>query len=224
LPKTERDSLILKVKENLENYSESISGQISTNYDFAPQSATTARVDHSIAMQNLAYDLAGFYYVAGNMSLDEAVKKATDNLINNKFDFITPGDAKGVVRLPKSILGSPTSYEQVLTSVLKDNDENEEIFNNLTFVTPVNDLGKYKSEVLRDGKFITKSDNSGVILVDRTSNPIIIQSEDEQANITQKVFELSFEQVASAIEIYQSTSGGIRPKQIAVQNFLKDFY
>ena len=52
----------------------------------------------------------------------------------------------------------------------------------------------------------------------------IIQSEDEQANITQKVFELSFEQVASAIEIYQSTSGGVRPKQIAVQNYLKDFY
>ena len=72
--------------------------------------------------------------------------------------------------------------------------------------------------------FITKSDNSGVILVDRTSNPIIIQSEDEQANITQKVFELSFEQVASATEIYQSTPGMIRAKQIAVQNFLKDFY
>ena len=224
LPKTERDSLVLKVKENLANYSESISGQISTNYDFAPQSATTARVDHSIAMQNLAYDLAGFYYVAGNMSLDEAVKKATDNLINNKFDFITPGDADGVVRLPKSIVGSPTSYEQVLTSVLTDNTENKQIFDNLSFVTPVNDLGKYKSEVLSAGKFITKSDNSGVILVDRTSNPIIIQSEDEQANITQKVFELSFEQVASATEIYQSTPGTIRAKQIAVQNFLKDFY
>jgi hypothetical protein len=224
LPKTERDAIVLKVKENLANYSESISGQISTNYDFAPQSATTARVDHSIAMQNLAYDLAGFYYVAGNMSLDEAVKKATDNLINNKFDFITPGDADGVVRLPKSIVGSPTSYEQVLTSVLTDNTENKQIFDNLSFVTPVNDLGKYKSEVLSAGKFITKSDNSGVILVDRTSNPIIIQSEDEQANITQKVFELSFEQVASATEIYQSTSGTIRAKQIAVQNFLKDFY
>ena len=224
LPKDERDKLVLKVKENLANYSESISGQISTNYDFAPQSATTARVDHSIAMQNLAYDLAGFYYVAGNMSLDEAVKKATDNLINNKFDFITPGDADGVVRLPKSIVGSPTSYEQVLTSVLTDNTENKQIFDNLSFVTPVNDLGKYKSEVLSAGKFITKSDNSGVILVDRTSNPIIIQSEDEQANITQKVFELSFEQVASATEIYQSTPGTIRAKQIAVQNFLKDFY
>lgn len=224
LPKTERDSLVLKVKEELANYSESISGQITTDYDFAPQSATTARVNHSIQMQNLAYDLAGFYYVSGNLSLDEAVKKATDNLINNKFDFITPGEANGVVRLPKSIVGSPTSYEEVLTSVLKDNDENKDIFNNLTFVTPANDTGKYKSEVLKAGKFITKSDNSGVVLIDRTSNPIIIQSEDEQANITQKVFELSFEQVASAIEIYQSTSGGVRPKQIAVQNYLKDFY
>ena len=158
------------------------------------------------------------------MSLNEAVKKATDNLINNKFDFITPGRAGDVVRLPKSIVGTKERYEEVLTSVLTDNRENIDIFDNLTFVTPVNDLGKYKSEVLKAGKFITKSDNSGVILVDRTSNPIIIQSEDEQANITQKVFELSFEQVALAIDIYQSTSGGIRPKQIAVQNFLKDFY
>ena len=222
LPKTERDSIVLKVKEELGNYSESISGQITTNYDFAPQSAVRTRVDHSIAMQNLAYDLAGFYYVAGKLSLDEAVKKATDNLINNKYDFITPGDADGVVRLPKNIIGSPTSYEQVLDSVLTDNKENKQIFDNLSFITPVNDLGKYKSEVLSAGKFITKTDHSGVILVDRTSNPIVVETFDE--DVSQKVFELSFQQLASAIDVYESTSGTIRAKQIAVQNFLKDFY
>ena len=222
LPKTERDSLVLKVKEELANYSESISGQITTDYDFAPQSATTARVNHSIQMQNLAYDLAGFYYVSGNLSLDEAVKKATDNLINDKFDFITPGDADGVVRLPKSIVGNSNSYEDVLDSVLLDNTENKQIFNDLTFITPANDLGKYKSEILSAGKFVTKSDNSGVILVDRTSNPIIVEKFDE--DVSQNVFELSFSEVAAATEIYQNTSGSIRAKQIAVQNYLKDFY
>jgi hypothetical protein len=225
LPKTERDSIVLKVREQLANYSESISGQITTNYNFAPEGATEARVDHTLAMQNLAYDLAGFYYVAGKLSLDEAVKKATDNLINNKFDFITPGDADGVVRLPKSIVGTPKLYEKVLDIVFENNTNNQEIFDNLTFVSPSNDIdGKYKKEVLKKGKFVTKSDNSGVILVDLTGNPVIVIKEDEKGNITQNVFQLSFEQIAVASQIYSNTRTEFQAEQIAVQNYLKDFY
>jgi hypothetical protein len=176
-------------------------------------------------MQNLAYDLAGFYYVAGKLSLDEAVKKATDNLINNKFDFITPGDADGVVRLPKSIVGTPKLYEKVLDIVFENNTNNQEIFDNLTFVSPSNDIdGKYKKEVLKKGKFVTKSDNSGVILVDLTGNPVIVIKEDEKGNITQNVFQLSFEQIAVASQIYSNTRTEFQAEQIAVQNYLKDFY
>ena len=225
LPKTERDSLVLKVKEELSNYTESVSGQITTDYDFASQGATTARVNHSFQMQKVAYDLAGFYLQAGKLTIDEAVKKATDNLINNKFDFITPGGADGVVRLPKSIVGTPKLYEKVLDIVFDNNTNNQEIFDNLTFVSPSNDIGgRYKKDVLEKGKFVTKSDNSGVILVDLTGNPVVVIKEDEQANITQNVFQLSFEQIAVASQIYSNTPVKFQAQQIAVQNYLKDFY
>ena len=225
LPKTERDSLVIKVKEELANYSESISGQITTNYDFASQGATRARVNHSLQMQKVAYDLAGFYLQSGKLTIDEAVKKATDNLINNKYDFITPGNADGVVRLPKSIVGTPKLYEKVLDIVFESNTNNQEIFDNLTFVSPSNDIdGKYKKEVLNKGKFVTKSDNSGVILVDLTGNPVVVIKEDEKGNITQNVFQLSFEQIAVASQIYSNTRTEFQAEQIAVQNYLKDFY
>jgi len=224
LPKDDRDSLITKVRSELADYSESVSGQISTDYDFAPQGATTARVNHTINMQNLVYDLAGYYYVAGDLSIEEAVKKATDNVINRKFDFITPGDGGGVVRLPKSIVGDSNTFEKVLDSVVLNNTENMQIFNGLDIATPADDLGgNYLKEVMSRGKFLTKSDNSGVILVDQTGNPVIIRK-DTPDGVEDVVFQLTFAEISTAAELYRNTSGSIRNKQIAVQNFLKDKY
>ena len=224
LPKDDRDSLITKVRSELADYSESVSGQISTDYDFAPQGATTARVNHTINMQNLVYDLAGYYYVAGDLSIEEAVKKATDNVINRKFDFITPGDGGGVVRLPKSIVGDSNTFEKVLDSVVLNNTENMQIFNGLDIATPADDLGgNYLKEVMSRGKFLTKSDNSGVILVDQTGNPVIIRK-DTPDGVEDVVFQLTFAEISTAAELYRNTSGSIRNKQIAVQNLLKDKY
>ena len=224
LAKDDRDSLTTKVRSELADYSESVSGQISTDYDFASQGATTARVNHTINMQNLVYDLAGYYYVAGDLSIEEAVKKATDNVINRKFDFITPGDGGGVVRLPKSIVGDSNTFEKVLDSVVLNNTENMQIFNGLDIATPADDLGgNYLKEVMSRGKFLTKSDNSGVILVDQTGNPVIIRK-DTLGGAEDVVFQLSFAEISTAAELYRNTSGSIRNKQIAVQNFLKDKY
>ena len=224
LSKDDRDSLTTKVRSELADYSESVSGQISTDYDFASQGATTARVNHTINMQNLVYDLAGYYYVAGDLSIEEAVKKATDNVINRKFDFITPGDGGGVVRLPKSIVGDSNTFEKVLDSVVLNNTENMQIFNGLDIATPADDLGgNYLKEVMSRGKFLTKSDNSGVILVDQTGNPVIIRK-DTLGGAEDVVFQLSFAEISTAAELYRNTSGSIRNKQIAVQNFLKDKY
>ena len=175
-------------------------------------------------MQNLVYDLAGYYYVAGDLSIEEAVKKATDNVINRKFDFITPGDGGGVVRLPKSIVGDSNTFEKVLDSVVLNNTENMQIFNGLDIATPADDLGgNYLKEVMSRGKFLTKSDNSGVILVDQTGNPVIIRK-DTLGGAEDVVFQLSFAEISTAAELYRNTSGSIRNKQIAVQNFLKDKY
>ena len=224
LSKDDRDSLTTKVRSELADYSESVSGQISTDYDFASQGATTARVNHTINMQNLVYDLAGYYYVAGDLSIEEAVKKATDNVINRKFDFITPGDGGGVVRLPKSIVGDSNTFEKVLDSVVLNNTENMQIFNGLDIVTPADDLGgNYLKEVMSRGKFLTKSDNSGVILVDQTGNPVVIRK-DTLGGAEDVVFQLSFAEISTAAELYRNTSGSIRNKQIAVQNLLKDKY
>ena len=224
LAKDDRDSLTTKVRSELADYSESVSGQISTDYDFASQGATTARVNHTINMQNLVYDLAGYYYVAGDLSIEEAVKKATDNVINRKFDFITPGDGGGVVRLPKSIVGDSNTFEKVLDSVVLNNTENMQIFNGLDIVTPADDLGgNYLKEVMSRGKFLTKSDNSGVILVDQTGNPVVIRK-DTPDGVEDVVFQLSFAEISTAAELYRNTSGSIRNKQIAVQNLLKDKY
>ena len=224
LAKDDRDSLTTKVRSELADYSESVSGQISTDYDFASQGATTARVNHTINMQNLVYDLAGYYYVAGDLSIEEAVKKATDNVINRKFDFITPGDGGGVVRLPKSIVGDSNTFEKVLDSVVLNNTENMQIFNGLDIATPADDLGgNYLKEVMSRGKFLTKSDNSGVILVDQTGNPVIIRK-DTLGGAEDVVFQLSFAEISTAAELYRNTSGSIRNKQIAVQNLLKDKY
>ena len=224
LSKDDRDSLTTKVRSELADYSESVSGQISTDYDFASQGATTARVNHTINMQNLVYDLAGYYYVAGDLSIEEAVKKATDNVINRKFDFITPGDGGGVVRLPKSIVGDSNTFEKVLDSVVLNNTENMQIFNGLDIVTPADDLGgNYLKEVMSRGKFLTKSDNSGVILVDQTGNPVVIRK-DTPDGVEDVVFQLSFAEISTAAELYRNTSGSIRNKQIAVQNLLKDKY
>ena len=224
LSKDDRDSLTTKVRSELADYSESVSGQISTDYDFASQGATTARVNHTINMQNLVYDLAGYYYVAGDLSIEEAVKKATDNVINRKFDFITPGDGGGVVRLPKSIVGDSNTFEKVLDSVVLNNTENMQIFNGLDVVTPADDLGgNYLKEVMSRGKFLTKSDNSGVILVDQTGNPVVIRK-DTPDGVEDVVFQLSFAEISTAAELYRNTSGSIRNKQIAVQNLLKDKY
>ena len=224
LAKDDRDSLTTKVRSELADYSESVSGQISTDYDFASQGATTARVNHTINMQNLVYDLAGYYYVAGDLSIEEAVKKATDNVINRKFDFITPGDGGGVVRLPKSIVGDSNTFEKVLDSVVLNNTENMQIFNGLDVVTPADDLGgNYLKEVMSRGKFLTKSDNSGVILVDQTGNPVVIRK-DTLGGAEDVVFQLSFAEISTAAELYRNTSGSIRNKQIAVQNLLKDKY
>ena len=224
LAKDDRDSLTTKVRSELADYSESVSGQISTDYDFASQGATTARVNHTINMQNLVYDLAGYYYVAGDLSIEEAVKKATDNVINRKFDFITPGDGGGVVRLPKSIVGDSNTFEKVLDSVVLNNTENMQIFNGLDIVTPADDLGgNYLKEVMSRGKFLTKSDNSGVILVDQTGNPVVIRK-DTLGGAEDVVFQLSFAEISTAAELYRNTSGSIRNKQIAVQNLLKDKY
>ena len=224
LSKDDRDSLTTKVRSELADYSESVSGQISTDYDFASQGATTARVNHTINMQNLVYDLAGYYYVAGDLSIEEAVKKATDNVINRKFDFITPGDGGGVVRLPKSIVGDSNTFEKVLDSVVLNNTENMQIFNGLDIVTPADDLGgNYVKEVMSRGKFLTKSDNSGVILVDQTGNPVVIRK-DTPDGVEDVVFQLSFAEISTAAELYRNTSGSIRNKQIAVQNLLKDKY
>ena len=224
LSKDDRDSLTTKVRSELADYSESVSGQISTDYDFASQGATTARVNHTINMQNLVYDLAGYYYVAGDLSIEEAVKKATDNVINRKFDFITPGDGGGVVRLPKSIVGDSNTFEKVLDSVVLNNTENMQIFNGLDIVTPADDLGgNYLKEVMSRGKFLTKSDNSGVILVDQTGNPVVIRK-DTLGGAEDVVFQLSFAEISTAAELYKNTPGSIRNKQIAVQNLLKDKY
>ena len=224
LAKDDRDSLTTKVRSELADYSECVSGQISTDYDFASQGATTARVNHTINMQNLVYDLAGYYYVAGDLSIEEAVKKATDNVINRKFDFITPGDGGGVVRLPKSIVGDSNTFEKVLDSVVLNNTENMQIFNGLDIVTPADDLGgNYLKEVMSRGKFLTKSDNSGVILVDQTGNPVVIRK-DTLGGAEDVVFQLSFAEISTAAELYRNTSGSIRNKQIAVQNLLKDKY
>ena len=224
LSKDDRDSLTTKVRSELADYSESVSGQISTDYDFASQGATTARVNHTINMQNLVYDLAGYYYVSGDLSIEEAVKKATDNVINRKFDFITPGDGGGVVRLPKSIVGDSNTFEKVLDSVVLNNTENMQIFNGLDIVTPADDLGgNYLKEVMSRGKFLTKSDNSGVILVDQTGNPVVIRK-DTPDGVEDVVFQLSFAEISTAAELYRNTSGSIRNKQIAVQNLLKDKY
>ena len=224
LAKDDRDSLTTKVRSELADYSESVSGQISTDYDFASQGATTARVNHTINMQNLVYDLAGYYYVAGDLSIEEAVKKATDNVINRKFDFITPGDGGGVVRLPKSIVGDSNTFEKVLDSFVLNNTLNMQIFNGLDIVTPADDLGgNYLKEVMSRGKFLTKSDNSGVILVDQTDNPVVIRK-DTLGGAEDVVFQLSFAEISTAAELYRNTSGSIRNKQIAVQNLLKDKY
>ena len=224
LPKSDRDAITAKVKSELSNYSASITGQISTDYDLAPQGATTARVNHAINMQNLVYDLASYYHITGTLSIDEAVKKATDNVINRKFDFITPGDGGGVVRLPKSIVGDSNTFEKVLDSVVLNNTENMQIFNALDIVTPADDLGgNYVKEVMSRGKFLTKSDNSGVILVDQTGNPVVIRK-DTPDGVEDIVFQLSFAEISTAAELYTNTSGSIRNKQIAVQNLLKDKY
>ena len=224
LPKSDRDAITAKVKSELSNYSASITGQISTDYDLAPQGATTARVNHAINMQNLVYDLASYYHITGTLSIDEAVKKATDNVINRKFDFITPGDGGGVVRLPKSIVGDSNTFEKVLDSVVLNNTENMQIFNALDIVTPADDLGgNYVKEVMSRGKFLTKSDNSGVILVDQTGNPVVIRK-DTPDGVEDIVFQLSFAEISTAAELYRNTSGSIRNKQIAVQNLLKDKY
>lgn len=225
LPKSERDDLITKTRSKLASYSESVIGQSSTDYDYAPEGATQARVGHIADMQNIATDLAGYYYLTGASTIDAAVKKATDNLINNKFNFITPGEANGVVRLPVEFesIAEPKDFASVLDAVLANNDENKEIFNSLNIKTPAGDLGNYQKELFLNGRFVTKSDNSGVILVDQTGNPVMIGKQGPQT-FEYTPFTIDFSEMTEAIDHMKNASGPIRSKQIFVQNLLKDKY
>tara|TARA_R100001591_G_scaffold36872_1_gene48221 strand:+ start:493 stop:3066 length:2574 start_codon:yes stop_codon:yes gene_type:complete len=226
LPKTDRDEIFAKVKSELADYSESVIGQISTNYDYAPRTAVTARVDHAKEMENVAYDLAGYYVDNSKLSIDDAVKKAVNNLINNKFEFIRPdNEADGSVRLPKSIVGDSNGYKLVLESVLSEDDNNNAIFNQLNIVLPEGDRGSYVNEIRSKGKFLTKSDNSGVILVDQTGNPVVIRKDTPEGSPEDVVFQLSFAEIAAASEVYKTTpSAFVMDKKNAVQNMLKDKY
>ena len=226
LPKTDRDEIFAKVKSELADYSESVIGQISTNYDYAPRTAVTARVDHAKEMENVAYDLAGYYVDNSKLSIDDAVKKAVNNLINNKFEFIRPdNEADGSVRLPKSIVGDSNGYKLVLESVLSEDDNNNAIFNQLNIVLPAGDRGSYVNEIRSKGKFLTKSDNSGVILVDQTGNPVVIRKDTPEGSPEDVVFQLSFSEIAAASEVYKTTpSAFVMDKKNAVQNMLKDKY
>lgn len=225
LPKSERDDIITKTRSSLANYSESVIGQVSTDYDFAPEGATQARVGHIVDMQNIATDLAGYYYLTGSASIDAAAKKAVDNLINNKFNFITPGEANGVVRLPVEFesIAEPKDFASVLDAVLTNNDENKEIFNSLNIKTPSGDLGNYQKELFLNGRFVTKSDNSGVILVDQTGNPVMIGKQGPQT-FEYTPFTLDFSEMTEAIDHMKNAGGPIRSRQIFIQKLLKDKY
>lgn len=228
LAKSDRDLLLDKVRTEAANYSESVSGVLSTSYGYAQQGATKVRVDHALSMQDLLYDLAGYYHVRGGMSMDSAVKMALDNVINNKYNFIKPGSAGGVVRLPASLEAQISSNDMdiILDAVIDPggfggDTYNKDLFNSLKIRAPLNDKGTYINEILKSGKFITKSDNSGVILVDMTGNPVMIQ-ERTADDVIDRPFTLTFDEIITAKEALKISN--ISDRNRAIQNILKEFY
>jgi hypothetical protein len=226
LPKSERDDITSKVNTALAPYSASVLGQISTNYETAPGTSQPARVDHGLEMKNLIYDLAGFYYTSpGGLTISQAVTKAVDNVVNKNFNFETVGGGKGVVRLPNNLINEPRKYAAILDLSLKGNDDNVQIWNSLPITKPAGDINnQYVKELRERGQWLTKSDNSGVILVDQTGNPVVINKEIAPNKMGAAVIELSFDELDPLIDFYYTTGGKIRPLQIAIQNELKSRY
>ena len=202
LGKTETDDIFNKTVDLLADYSESVSGVMTTDYTFGQQTGTRATVNHSVQMQNLVSDLAGYYRITGKLTNEEAVTLAVDAVINNQYDFIRPAGG-GSVRLEKGLSGQilPAKVETILNAVVSDDLD---FIKNLNIRGPRGqDQKQYIREVLSKGSFHTKGDGSGVILVDMTGNPVMVTKVlDGDEGVSEMPFTLTFQQIADSEEFY----------------------
>jgi len=223
--KKSRELIDKEVTNQFKNYAFSVHGQVTTDYEFAPGAAKDSRVIHTQQMENEVTKLANHYHMLG-ASETQAATKAANTLVNRLYEFETIND--GIIRIPKEVLiqqqtslSSPSNdFRKVLQTFLKD--DTQFYIDNVSSIAG-DTSNQYAKEVVKDGYWMTSSNNESVFLLDKTGNPVMFESEDEQGLLTLRPVKLKFSDIAETIPIF-SEGGLIADKEKKIRTILKEKY
>jgi organic radical activating enzyme len=218
------DATIVAVKEKLSEYSNSILG--GGFNDVLSRSATDVRARHVFAMSDIVTNTALYYQSVDNLSPQDAAEKATNAIINSQFSFTT---AKGFqVRMPKGMEGIKGEVGQILEGSL--NERHREYFKSVIDIpskvgieAAITD-DQYINDLIKSGRWVTTTDNTGVYLVDQTGNMVVRKRDPQMPAQAQETFiVVPFSQLMSQVRELQEGVrglGGFQGGEIARRKIL----
>lgn len=170
---TKRRELAEAVRNKNTNYSGSLVG--GSIEGAMPQGATSARMAHVGAMNQVVANTAMYYMMIDNgIDMDEAVDKAIDTVIDSQFSFATVNDKP--IRFKKGF----EPYAETMGRILEANlSRGIDVLKEIVVAPPgrrseteeVRAL-RYATDISQNGYWVTTTDNSGAFLVDQDGNMI----------------------------------------------------
>ena len=147
-------------------YSQSITG--GNPGDILGRGATSARMSHVNAYNEVIKNTAAYYMMAGEANVQTAVDKAINTVVNSQFSF-AEGNLNVPLRLPKALENDASSIANIL-SFYVSNDKNQDYL--LSVIDPpvaaglsVEESQAQLKKKLSDAYWVTTTDNKGAYLV-----------------------------------------------------------
>ena len=179
--KSDRDSLAAAVTEQLTDFRESISGTGRSGRMKIDAGVTKAILNTAIMFRSQGF------------SETDAVNKAT-SIITGNYDFQRVG--AGVVRFPNTLPNADVMARRLEAELISDDF-------GANFVTPAGATQAEKdvfiSEIRTKGKWVTTSDDSGVLLLDSTGNVVKETVNENGTEVTRPVTR-TFAELGAAVE------------------------
>lgn len=147
-------------------YSQSITG--GNPGDILGRGATSARMSHVNAYNEVIKNTAAYYMMAGEADIQTAVDKAINTVVNSQFSF-AEGNLNVPLRLPKFLENDAGPIADIL-SFYVSNDKNQDYLLSIIDIPLAAGLTVEESQTqlkkkLSDAYWVTTTDNKGAYLV-----------------------------------------------------------
>jgi hypothetical protein len=154
------------VRLSNDRYAQSVIGGVVG--DILGRGATSARMSHVNAYNEVIKNTAAYYMMAGEADVQRAVDKAIDTVVNSQFAF-AEGNLNRPLRLPKGLENDAGPISNIL-SFYVSNDKNKDYL--LSIIDPpiaagltVEESKAQLKKKLSDAYWVTTTDNKGAYLV-----------------------------------------------------------